>query len=99
SMLAASCDRRLWNWRMAAMWIVGGAISGILLFGGVFGLRYVETTSWGGLPVTLVLAVIALAGAFPLAILLALGRRSNLPLIKALCVGFIELIRGRPLLH
>jgi general L-amino acid transport system permease protein len=98
SMLAASCDRRLWNWRMAAMWIVGGAISGMLLFGGVFGLRYVETTSWGGLPVTLVLAVIALAGAFPLAILLALGRRSNLPLIKALCVGFIELIRGVPLI-
>ncbi|MEO8557925.1 MAG: amino acid ABC transporter permease [Rhodospirillales bacterium] len=97
-MLAASCDRRMWNWRALAMWIVGGTICGILLFGGVFGLSYVETSSWGGLPVTLVLAVLALAGAFPLAILLALGRRSNLPLIKALCVGFIELIRGVPLI-
>lgn len=98
AMLAASCDRRLWNWRMAAMWLIGGTVSGVLLFGGVFGLSYVETTQWGGLPVTLVLAVIALTGAFPLAILLALGRRSHLPLIKALCVGFIELIRGVPLI-
>ncbi|HTE35241.1 MAG TPA: amino acid ABC transporter permease [Reyranella sp.] len=59
---------------------------------------YVETSSWGGLPVTLILATYGLAFAFPLGILLALGRRSNLPLIKGLCVGFIELIRGVPLI-
>lgn len=97
-MLVASCDRRLWNWRMGAMWAIGAVVGWILMFGGVFGLRYVETGLWGGLPVTLILSVVALAGAFPLAILLALGRRSNLPLIKALCVGFIELIRGVPLI-
>ncbi|MGE0659217.1 MAG: amino acid ABC transporter permease [Reyranellaceae bacterium] len=98
AMLVASCDRRLWNWRMAAMWGAGALVSWFLMFGGVFGLPYVETGLWGGLPVTLILSVVALAGAFPLAILLALGRRSNLPLIKALCVGFIELIRGVPLI-
>ena len=97
-LLVASCDRRLWNWRMAAMWLAGFVIGWILMFGGVFGMRYVETGLWGGLPVTLILSVLALAGAFPLAILLALGRRSNLPMIKALCVGFIELIRGVPLI-
>src|SRR5690606_10320247 len=52
----------------------------------------------GGLPLTLMLAFVGMACAFPLAILLALGRRSDLPLIKALCVGYIELIRGVPLI-
>ncbi|MDF3073902.1 MAG: amino acid transporter permease [Alphaproteobacteria bacterium] len=98
AMLVSSCDRRMWNWRLAAMWVVGFAVSWILMFGGVFGLPYVETGLWGGLPVTLILSVVALAAAFPMAILLALGRRSNMPAIKALCVGFIELIRGVPLI-
>ena len=61
-------------------------------------LPYVETHLWGGLPVTMILATYGLLFAFPYGILLALGRRSNLPLIKGLCVGFIELIRGVPLI-
>jgi general L-amino acid transport system permease protein len=61
-------------------------------------LPYVETGLWGGIPVTIILATYGLAFAFPYGILLALGRRSNLPLIKGLCVGFIELIRGVPLI-
>ena len=61
-------------------------------------LSYVETGLWGGLPVTIILATYGLLFAFPYGILLALGRRSNLPLIKGLCVGFIELIRGVPLI-
>jgi general L-amino acid transport system permease protein len=59
---------------------------------------YVETGLWGGLPVTIILATYGLAFAFPYGVLLALGRRSNLPLIKGLCIGFIELIRGVPLI-
>ena len=59
---------------------------------------YVETGLWGGIPVTIILATYGLLFAFPYGILLALGRRSNLPLIKGLCVGFIELIRGVPLI-
>ncbi|MBI3197761.1 MAG: amino acid ABC transporter permease [Rhodospirillales bacterium] len=61
-------------------------------------LSYVETSLWGGIPVTIILATYGLAFAFPYGVLLALGRRSNLPLIKGLCVGFIELIRGVPLI-
>ncbi len=61
-------------------------------------LSYVETSLWGGIPVTMILATYGLAFAFPYGVLLALGRRSNLPLIKGLCVGFIELIRGVPLI-
>ncbi|CAN5916162.1 hypothetical protein BH11PSE3_BH11PSE3_14700 [soil metagenome] len=59
---------------------------------------FVETGLWGGIPVTMILATYGLVFAFPYGILLALGRRSNLPLIKGLCVGFIELIRGVPLI-
>ena len=93
--------------RMAYCVLVGiGAVGLVLRIAGVLPswsiaiapLSYVETSLWGGLPVTLILATYGLAFAFPYGILLALGRRSNLPLIKGLCVGFIELIRGVPLI-
>jgi general L-amino acid transport system permease protein len=61
-------------------------------------LSYVETEKWGGLPLTLILASVGNIASFPLAVLLALGRKSDLPAIKALCVGFIELVRGVPLI-
>lgn len=68
-----------------------------LLVGGAFGLRYVETSLWGGLLVTMILSVVGISVSLPAGILLALGRRSNMPVIKALCVIFIEIIRGVPL--
>lgn len=69
-----------------------------LLHGGVFGLSVVATSQWGGLMLTLVIASVGITGALPLGILLALGRRSNLPAIKVLCVTFIEFWRGVPLI-
>lgn len=68
-----------------------------LLVGGMFGLPYVETALWGGLMVTLVLSVVGIAVSLPLGILLALGRRSKLPVIKMVSVIFIETVRGVPL--
>ena len=68
-----------------------------LLHGG-FGLREVETPLWGGLMVTLILSFVGIAVSLPIGILLALGRRSNMPIIRTLCVGFIEIIRGVPLI-
>jgi general L-amino acid transport system permease protein len=73
-------------------------VAGILLWGGVFGLTYVDTSQWGGLTVNCVLAYVAVAGSLPLGILLALGRRSRLPVVRAFCIAFIELWRGVPLL-
>jgi general L-amino acid transport system permease protein len=73
-------------------------IAGVLLVGGVFGLAPVDTTLWGGLMLNVVLSFVAIAGSLPLGILLALGRRSTLPLVRYFCVGFIELWRGVPLL-
>ncbi|MCO5062967.1 MAG: amino acid ABC transporter permease [Rhizobiaceae bacterium] len=69
----------------------------LLLVGGYFGLPYVETPLWGGLMVTLVISYVGIVVSLPLGILLALGRRSTMPIIKMLSVIFIEAIRGVPL--
>ncbi|AOE83825.1 amino acid ABC transporter permease [Pseudomonas sp. TCU-HL1] len=69
-----------------------------LLHGGFLGMSTVSTSQWGGLMLTLVIAAVGIVGALPLGILLALGRRSNLPAIKVICVTFIEFWRGVPLI-
>jgi general L-amino acid transport system permease protein len=69
-----------------------------LLVGGSFGLRYVETPLWGGLMVTLVLSFVGIAVSLPFGIILALGRRSKMPVVKTLCIVFIETVRGVPLI-
>jgi general L-amino acid transport system permease protein len=68
------------------------------MWGGVLGLPYVENERWGGLILTLLLSTFGIVFAFPLGILLALGRRSNMPVVSGLCVGYIELVRGVPLI-
>ena len=68
------------------------------LLNGGFGLQEISTNKWGGLLVTLVLGCTGIALAFPLGIILALGRRSNLPVISMMCTLFIEFIRGVPLI-
>jgi general L-amino acid transport system permease protein len=70
----------------------------VLLVGGWFGLRYVPTELWGGLLVTLVVASAGIAASLPLGTLLALGRRSDLPVVRWLSIGFIEIVRGVPLI-
>jgi len=69
-----------------------------LYAGGSFGLVEVETSEWGGLFLTLVIAITGIVASLPIGIVLALGRRSNMPVVRALCVGFIELWRGVPLI-
>ena len=90
--------KRFWNWWLSAIWFAGLALIALLMWGGVFGLVYVENERWGGLILTLILASFGMAFAFPLSILLALGRRSRLPVVRAACVAYIELIRGVPLI-
>jgi len=93
-----SLVRAFWRWWLALVWLAGLTVIGVLMWGGVLGLPHVENGRWGGLILTLLLASFGIAFAFPLSILLALGRRSDLPVIRALCVGYIELIRGVPLI-
>jgi general L-amino acid transport system permease protein len=98
AMILASCDRRLWGRRLAIIWLAGIAAIGVLMWGGVLGMTYVETSLWNGLPLTLILATLGVVFAFPLALVLALGRRSRLPAVRGICVGYIELVRGVPLI-
>jgi general L-amino acid transport system permease protein len=98
ALIVASCDRRLWGRRLVFLWLAGLALVAVLMWGGIFGLSYVETELWNGLPLTLILAIVGMGLAFPLAVLLALGRRSQLPAVRAICVAYIELVRGVPLI-
>jgi general L-amino acid transport system permease protein len=95
---ALSALRACWKWWLALVWAGGLAVIGVLMWGGVFGLGYVENERWGGLILTLILTTFGLAFAFPLAVLLALARRSGMPVLRGLAVGFIELVRGVPLI-
>ena len=97
SLYAASTVRTWWNWRLLTLWIVLPAAAVTLLGGGLFGLSQVPSEFWGGLPLTFLLSTVGFAVAFPLAVALALGRRSELPAIKGLCIAYIELVRGVPL--
>ncbi|HEX6319878.1 MAG TPA: amino acid ABC transporter permease [Burkholderiales bacterium] len=87
-----------WTRCLVPLWLAGLAVIGILMWGGVIGLPYVENERWGGLILTLLLTTFGLACAFPLAILLALARRSSMPVLQGMAVGFIELVRGVPLI-
>ncbi|SDR52784.1 amino acid ABC transporter membrane protein 2, PAAT family [Rhizobiales bacterium GAS191] len=73
-------------------------LAGILLVGDVLGLPYVDTSEWGGLMLDVIISFVTVAGALPLGVLLALGRRSELGVFKYLSIAFIELWRGVPLL-
>jgi len=96
-LVVASGMPRLWRRRLVAVWVLVLAASVTLLAGRPFG-GAVSTDKWGGLPLTILLAVVGMAGAFPLAILLALGRRSRMGLVRLFSVLFIEVLRGVPLI-
>ena len=75
------------------------AIGGIVAIAGIdFGMPNVETPLWGGLLVTLVIAITGIVASLPIGIVLALGRRSQMPIIRTVCIGFIEFWRGVPLI-
>jgi len=90
--------RQFWNKKLLYSWLAGVVVMGVLMKGGIFGLPEVETTKWSGISLTLLLSLFGLTAAYPLGVLLALGRRSSLPAVKTLCVIYIELIRGVPLI-
>jgi len=93
-----SAFERFWSYGLFAAWVVALVAVLTLMFGGVFGLAPVGTHQWGGLPLTLLIFFGTVVGGLPAAVFLALGRRSELPVVKALCVGVIEIVRGVPLI-
>jgi general L-amino acid transport system permease protein len=88
---------RCWRRWLIVTWVVGLMAAFWLMHGGV-GLVRVPTRLWGGLPITLMLTAVGLSLGFPLAVLLALGRRSTLAVPRILATTFVETVRGVPLI-
>jgi general L-amino acid transport system permease protein len=97
AMVVVSMFKVAWRRELLIGWVVAFLAMYWLMAGG-FGLTVVETRLWGGWPVTVWIAVVGLLFAFPISILLALGRRSKLPVIKYVCIVWIEFVRGVPLI-
>ena len=97
-LLFYSRNRKHWKKSLLYAWLVGLFVMGTLMKGGLFGLASVDTSLWGGLPLTLLLSVFGLTAAYPLGVVMALGRRSKMRAVKMLCILYIELIRGVPLI-
>jgi len=97
-LLAASCTRAFWRPWLVILWAVVLSLCFALMYGNVMGLSKVETDRWGGLPLTILLSSLSMVMAFPIALVVALGRRSKMPAIRTFCAIYVELIRGVPLI-
>ena len=97
AMAIISSFKRFWSYKLFGAWLVAFAVVLVLMLGGIFGLTPTGTHEWGGLPLTLILFVGTIVGGLPISVLLALGRRSKLPAVKAICIAVIEITRGVPL--
>ena len=104
ALVAHSARPSSWTRRLVGVWAMSALAVWVLMAGRLgslhltaIGLPPVATDLWGGLALTLMLAIVSIALAFPLSIALALGRRSELPVLKSICAGLIELVRGVPL--
>jgi general L-amino acid transport system permease protein len=98
AMAIISAIKRFWSYKLFLAWLVAFAVVLVLMLGGIFGLAPTGTHEWGGLPLTLILFVGTIVGGLPISIFLALGRRSQLPAVKAICIAVIEITRGVPLI-
>ena len=97
ALIVATAVPRFWRKPLVTAWAAGLAAAFWLMHGGG-GLAPVATRLWGGLPITVMLTAAGLSLGFPIAVLLALGRRSSLPVPRALATGFVEVVRGVPLI-
>ncbi len=96
--IVASGRRLLKGRALLAAWALALPAFLVLMRGGCCGLGQVGSDQWGGFPLTLLLATFGMLLSFPLAVLVALGRLSRLPLLRALCAAYVELVRGVPLI-
>lgn len=101
-MLVISAIPYFWTRARARILMLGWTVAFVafftLMYGGVFGLKPVDTDAWGGLPLTVILTLIGMTASVPLGIILALGRRTEMSALRVLSTGYIELVRGVPLI-
>ncbi len=102
AMLVITAFPATWT-KTGAKWLAGGWLFSlvavfVLMHGGIFGLQKVDSDSWGGLPLTVILTLLGMTISTPLGALLAIGRRSKMAVVRTLSIAYIELIRGVPLI-
>lgn len=95
--LARNVEKTRSRWLMAG-WAAAFVVFFTLMAGGVFGLKPIDSDNWGGLPLTVILTLLGMSVSVPIGVVLALGRRSEMPLIRLLSTGYIEIVRGVPLI-
>jgi general L-amino acid transport system permease protein len=98
ALVVASMNPLFWNRKLAMGWAAGLVIYGVLMWGGIFGLRFVDSGSWGGLPLTILLTVFGVFFGLLVSIPVALARVSRLPVFRTSAILYVELIRGVPLI-
>ncbi|MDD1784416.1 amino acid ABC transporter permease [Enterovibrio sp. ZSDZ35] len=86
------------GWILLLFVVVFPLMTTFLLFGGMGGIPKVETHLWGGLLITMIIAIVGIVISLPIGVVLALGRRSDMPIIRSLCTVYIEIWRGVPLI-
>lgn len=84
------------QWTALLLWLSITVLGFTLMSGGVFGMAPVDRERWGGLPITILITIVGLVGAFPLGVLLALGCRSNRRIISASCRLYVDIVRSIP---
>jgi general L-amino acid transport system permease protein len=97
-LLVFSALPRFWTIRLIPVWVAALVLSWFLMAGTSIAPLPVSTNQWGGLPITLGVAIAGLAFAFPIALLLALARQSNMGLLRICAIAFIEVLRGIPMI-
>ncbi|MES2530712.1 MAG: ABC transporter permease subunit, partial [Pseudomonadota bacterium] len=96
--VAMSCMPRFWRPALLPLWLGAAGACWLLLSGGVAGLPPVRSEEWGGLLLTIVLTAGSVLLAFPLGVLLALARRSDITALRLPAMAYVELMRAMPLL-
>ncbi len=90
--------KKIHSVKVKAFILISFPIISFTLVSGGLGLEVVETEKWGGLLLTIIVASVGIIASFPIGILFALGRQSNMPIIRTLSIIYIEFIRGVPLI-
>lgn len=97
AIVGVSLLRRFWGVYLLLGWVAAIAVAYAVLRGGFLGLPVVPMRLWSGFVITVWMAVIGLVTSYPIGLALALGRRSGMPVIRWFCIGWIEIVRGVPL--
>jgi len=98
ALVVVSLNPLFWRKELAAAWAIGLVVYGLIMWGGVFGMSFVESSYWGGLPLTILLTTFGVFFGLIISIPVALARYSSLPVFRAVATGYIEVIRGLPLI-